>query len=331
MRILITGGLGYIGTHVAHELHLAGHSLVLVDNLSNSTISTLTHLEKLIGSAIEFHQIDVRNSREIQKILIKKNIEVVVHMAAAKSVPESLQMPLDYFDNNVNGLISLLSAMDSSGCHRIIFSSSAVVYGESAESPIGEEALFDPTNPYAESKVMCEQVLKAAAASNDQLQFGILRYFNPIGAHESGLIGESPTKDSVNVMPTLIKVASGQRDFFTIFGDTYDTRDGTPIRDYIHVKDLATGHLKSLESIELGYSHVVNLGSGSGHTVLELAKCFESVLGETLPIEIGPPRNGDVAVSYTDTKKASELLGWRATRTLREMCASAWNRHLRMG
>ncbi len=323
MKILLTGGTGYIGSHTAIVLQQLGHQVLLYDNLSNSTYSVLEKLIQITGQEIRFIRGDVRDTELLRSTLISNNINAVIHFAGLKAVGESVEKPIDYYANNVQGTISLLQTMQSAQVKTIVFSSSATVYGEPQYLPLDESHPTSATNPYGRSKLHIEQMLNDVASSDLGWRIACLRYFNPVGAHESGLIGENPHGVPNNLMPCIAQVAVGQRTELSVFGDDYPTADGTAIRDYIHVMDLAEGHAAALDFLSqtTGWQ-AINLGTGKGYSVLEMVQAFEKASGREVPYKIVARRAGDVAACYADPKKASELLNWRAKRTLEEMCIS---------
>ena len=325
MKILLTGGTGYIGSHTAIVLQQLGHQVLLYDNLSNSTDSVLEKLIQITGQEIRFIRGDVRDTELLRSTLTSNNIDAVIHFAGLKAVGESVEKPIDYYANNVQGTISLLQAMQSAQVKTIVFSSSATVYGEPQYLPLDESHPTSATNPYGRSKLHIEEMLKDVASSDLDWRIACLRYFNPIGAHESGLICENPHGVPNNLMPYIAQVAVGQRAELSVFGDDYPTADGTGIRDYIHVMDLAEGHAAALDFLSqtTGWQ-AINLGTGKGYSVLEMVHAFEKASGREVPYKIVARRAGDVAACYADPKKANERLNWSATRTLQEMCASTW-------
>jgi UDP-glucose 4-epimerase len=327
VNILLTGGTGYIGSHTAVALVQAGHEAVLCDNLCNSRAEVVQRLASIIGQKPLLVQGDVRDADLLERILREHRIEAVVHFAGLKAVGESVAQPLAYYDNNVTGTQNLLQAMQRCGVKRLVFSSSATVYGEPKYLPLDEEHPTSATNPYGRSKLHTEEMLADLAASDLGWRIACLRYFNPVGAHESGLIGEDPNGIPNNLMPFVAQVAVGQRSQLSVFGGDYDTPDGTGVRDFIHVVDLAEGHLAALNflgnSQGLGW-HAFNLGTGQGYSVLEMVKAFERASGRKVPYQIVARRAGDVASSYAKADKARQLLGWQAKRGLDEMCISTW-------
>lgn len=324
-RILVTGGAGYIGSHAALVLMQAGLPVVVLDNLCNADARVLDRLEHICGHLPVFVQGDVRDPFALDAIFAAHDIGGVIHFAGLKSVSESVKQPLRYMDNNVAGMVTLLQAMDRAGVRRLVFSSSATVYGDSSASPIPETAPLGATNPYGRSKLICEDVLRDLCAADPRWQVGILRYFNPVGAHPSGLIGESPRGTPANLMPYLTQVASGLRERLNIFGNDYPTPDGTGVRDFVHVMDLAEAHLAALRALEhRGTGLTVNVGTGRGISVKQMIDTFQRVTGRTVAHAYVDRRPGDVAICYADTTKAAEQLGWRARRGIEQMCEDAW-------
>ena len=325
MNVLLTGGTGYIGSHTAVALLNSGHKVVLYDNLSNSSELVLHKLARIAGQPIPFVKGDVRDTRLQAETLAAYCVDAVIHFAGLKSVGESVDKPVDYYANNVQGTISLLQAMQSAQVKTLVFSSSATVYGEPQYLPLDESHPTRATNPYGRTKLHIEEILADVAASDPDWQIACLRYFNPVGAHESGLIGENPNGVPNNLMPYVAQVAAGQRVELSVFGGDYPTADGTGVRDYIHVMDLAEGHVASLAFLSQNTGwHAINLGTGKGYSVLDMVQSFEKTSGRQVPYKIVSRRAGDVAACYSDPKKASEELNWRATRTLDDMCASTW-------
>jgi UDP-glucose 4-epimerase len=324
-RILITGGAGYIGSHTAGELMNAGHQVVIVDNLCNSSIKVLDRIQNLAGKNFTFIQEDVRNANALDKIFKEYSIEGVIHFAGLKAVGESVAQPIRYFDNNVGSTLALLQAMDRANVRRIVFSSSATVYGDPAQVPITESSPLQVTNPYGRTKLMCEDILRELQASDPRWQVAILRYFNPVGAHISGTMGEHPNGIPNNLMPFITQVAVGKREFLSIFGNDYPTPDGTGVRDYIHVVDLSKGHLAALNYLQhKKQSITVNLGTGRGVSVKELADTFAKVTGVQVLYKFVGRRPGDVAACYANTTLAEKTLGWKAELDVDRMCADAW-------
>lgn len=324
-KIFITGGLGYIGSHTAIELMNAGREVVIVDNLVNSSIHVLDRLEKLCGPRLSFVKADVRDGFALDRIFAEHAIGGVIHFAGLKAVGESVAQPLRYFENNIGSTLELLKAMDRAEVRHIVFSSSATVYGDPATVPITESCELHVTNPYGRTKLMCEDILRDLEQADSRWRVAILRYFNPVGAHASGLIGEHPNGIPNNLMPFITQVAVGKREFLNIFGKDYLTSDGTGVRDYIHVVDLAQGHLAALRYLqERQQSITVNLGTGRGVSVKELADTFARVNGVPVPYRFAERRPGDVGSCYADTTKAKRELGWVARLSVEQMCYDAW-------
>ena len=326
MTILVTGGAGYIGSHTCIELISAGYDVVVVDNLCNSCKEALDRVEKIVGKTIKFYEADIRDSEAMKNIFEKEDIDAVIHFAGLKSVGESVAKPLEYYDNNIAGTLVLCDAMRNAGVKNIIFSSSATVYGDPAFVPITEECPKGQcTNPYGWSKSMLEQILTDLHTADSEWNVVLLRYFNPVGAHKSGTIGENPKGIPNNLMPYITQVAVGKLECLGVFGDDYDTPDGTGVRDYIHVVDLALGHVKALKKIEEKAGvKVYNLGTGNGYSVLDMVKAFGKACGKEIPYQIKARRPGDIASCYADPTKAKEELGWVAERGLDEMCEDSW-------
>lgn len=325
MKLLLTGGTGYIGSHTAVVLSQAGHELVLLDNFSNSKQAVLGRLETILGHALPFVQADVRDTAKVSQALQTHSIQAVVHFAGLKAVGESVAQPLNYFANNVQGTLSLLQAMQAAQVHQLVFSSSATVYGEPQYLPLDEQHPTSATNPYGRTKLHIEEMLHDLSASNPAWRIACLRYFNPVGAHDSGLIGEDPNGIPNNLMPFVVQVAAGIRPALQVFGNDYDTPDGTGVRDYIHVMDLAQGHLAALHFLQAQTGwHAINLGTGQGYSVLEMVKAFEAASGKPVAFNIVPRRPGDVASCYAKVDKAQALLNWQASRGLPQMCEDAW-------
>jgi UDP-glucose 4-epimerase len=324
-RILVTGGAGYIGSHTVLALLEAGHEVLIVDNLSNSSAKVLPRLEQLSGQVIPFVQADVRDGAALDRIFAEHRIDGVIHFAGLKAVGESVAQPLSYLDNHIGSTLALLQAMDRANVRRIVFSSSATVYGDPEQVPITESSRLQVTNPYGRTKLMCEDILRDLLVSDPRWQVAILRYFNPVGAHISGTIGEHPNGIPNNLMPFITQVAVGQREFLSIFGQDYPTPDGTGVRDYIHVVDLAQGHLAALNYLQQQQASItVNLGTGRGVSVKELADTFARVTGVPVPYRFVDRRPGDVAACYADTRLAQEALGWQAQLGVERMCQDAW-------
>jgi UDP-glucose 4-epimerase len=324
-NILVTGGAGYIGSHTVVELLNAGHQVFIVDNLCNSSIAVLERIEKLANPNFRFVQADVRDGAALDQLFNEQPIDGVIHFAGLKAVGESVSQPVRYFDNNVGSTLTLLQAMDRAGVRRIVFSSSATVYGDPEQVPITENSRLQVTNPYGRTKLMCEDILRDLQVSDPRWQVAILRYFNPVGAHISGTIGEHPNGIPNNLMPFITQVAVGQREYLSIFGRDYPTTDGTGVRDYIHVVDLALGHLAALHYLQTQQTSItVNLGTGRGVSVQELADTFARVTGVPVPYRFVDRRPGDVAACYADTTRAREALGWQAQLGVERMCQDAW-------
>ena len=324
--ILVTGGAGYIGSHTCVELLAEGREVVVLDDLSNASPEAVRRIEELGGRRLKaFVRGDVRDAGLLETVFRDHSIEAVVHFAAKKAVGESVERPLAYYDNNLLGLMRLLQAMDAAACRRIVFSSSATVYGDPASVPIDESFPTTATNPYGWTKLMGEQILRDLAVSDPRWNIVLLRYFNPVGAHASGRIGEDPDGLPNNLMPYVSQVAVGRLERLRVFGDDYPTPDGTGVRDYIHVVDLALGHLRALERIEgLPGVTTLNLGTGRGYSVLEMVRAFEQASGRKVPFDIVDRRPGDVAACWADPSRAAQVLGWRAERDLAAMCEDAW-------
>lgn len=325
MKILVTGGAGYIGSHTVLGLLEAGREVVVADNLSNSSEESLRRVAELAGRPVEFHKVDLLDREATGRLFAGRDISAVIHFAGLKAVGESVRIPLRYYHNNLTGTFHLLDAMAEGGCRSLVFSSSATVYGDPASLPIREDFPLSATNPYGRTKLMLEDILRDLYRSDDSWRIGILRYFNPVGAHACGRIGEDPEGIPNNLVPFIAQVAVGRREALTIFGDDYPTPDGTGVRDYLHVMDLAEGHLRALEYLERQPGLLtVNLGTGKGNSVREVVAAFERACGKSLPCVVAPRRAGDVAACYADPSLAHELLGWKAARTLDDMCADTW-------
>lgn len=326
MSILVTGGAGYIGSHTCVELLNAGYDVVVADNLYNASKESLKRVEEITGKHVTFYETDIRDAEGLNAIFEKESIDSVIHFAGLKAVGESVRKPLEYYDNNINGTLTLCDVMRKHGVKNIIFSSSATIYGDPAFIPITEECPKGVcTNPYGWTKWMLEQILTDLHTADEEWNVVLLRYFNPIGAHKSGKIGEDPKGIPNNLMPYISQVAIGKLESLGVFGDDYDTPDGTGVRDYIHVVDLAVGHVKALKKIEEKAGVCVyNLGTGVGYSVLDMLHAFEKACGKTLPYQIKDRRPGDIATCYSDAAKAKEELGWVAERGLEEMCEDAW-------
>ena len=325
MTILVTGGAGYIGSHTTLLLLEAGYDVVVYDNLSNASVESIRRVEKLTGKQTTFIEGDIRDKAKLDEMFATHPIDAVIHFAGLKAVGESVEKPLAYYDNNVCGTKTLLEAMRDAGCLRMVFSSSATVYGDPDTVPIKEDFPLSATNPYGRSKLMIEDILRDLYRSDHRWRIAILRYFNPVGAHESGMIGEDPTGIPNNLMPYITQVAVGKREKLHVFGNDYPTRDGTGVRDYIHVMDLSQGHLDALRYMDVHEGLLtVNLGTGTGYSVLEMVHAFEKASGRKVPYVIDPRRPGDIAECYADPSLAKELLGWEATRGIDAMCRDAW-------
>lgn len=327
MNVLLAGGAGYIGSHTAVELLNAGYQVVIVDDYSNSSPEAVRRIEKITGKSVVSYEADVKDKEKMRHIFSKNHIDCVIHFAGLKAVGESVRLPLKYYRNNIDTTLTLLECMEEAGVNQFVFSSSATVYGEENEPPYVETMHRGRcSNPYGWTKVMMEQILEDAAKANPELSVILLRYFNPIGAHESGLIGEDPQGIPNNLMPYIAQVAVGRRDHLTVFGGDYPTPDGTCLRDYIHVMDLANGHVKA---VEYAANHkgveVFNLGTGTPYSVLDIIHAFEGATGVKVKYEIGPRRAGDLPKFWADSTKAQKVLGWHAERTLEDMCRDTWN------
>lgn len=326
MSILVTGGAGYIGSHTVVELLKLGKEVVIVDNLSNSSILVLDRIETITGKRPTFYELDVANKVALREVFEKETIEAAIHFAGYKAVGESVEKPVMYYENNIMSTLALVEVMPEFGVKKIVFSSSATVYGLNNPSPLVETMPTSATNPYGYTKVMLEQILRDVEVADKEWSIALLRYFNPIGAHESGLIGEDPAGIPNNLMPFVAQVAVGKRPELSVFGNDYDTVDGTGVRDYIHVIDLALGHIKALEKISTTEGvHTYNLGSGQGTSVLELVQAFEKVNGVPVPYKIVDRRPGDVATCYANADKALAELNWKTEKTIEDMCRDTWN------
>ncbi len=326
MAILVTGGLGYIGSHTVVELMNAHQDVVVVDNLYNCKKSSYDRIKALTGKDFPFYEYDIRDKENLSKVFEENEIDCVIHFAGLKAVPESVEKPLLYFDNNINGTLALLEVMKKHDCKKIVFSSSATVYGSSNKSPLTEDMpVGGVTNPYGRTKYMVECILQDLYTSDNSWSVCLLRYFNPIGAHKSGTMGEDPNGIPNNLMPYITQVAIGKRDYLNVYGDDYDTPDGTGVRDYIHVVDLAIGHVKAVEKIQSDSGlFIYNLGTGKGYSVLDVVKAFEKAAGFEIKYEIKPRRAGDIDVCYSDPSKAERELDWHAERDIEEMCEDSW-------
>lgn len=324
-KILVTGGAGYIGSHTCVELLNEGHDLVIIDNLSNSKLEALNRVRTITGRDFAFYQQDVRDESALKTIFREHQIDAVIHFAGLKAVGESVAMPLEYYSNNLDSTMVLCEVMRQAGCKRLVFSSSATVYGVPEHVPITEDSPLFCTNPYGWTKFMNEQILRDLAVADPAWSVVLLRYFNPIGAHSSGLIGEDPSGIPNNLMPYIAQVAVGRRPLLHIYGNDYATPDGTGVRDYIHVVDLALGHCRAIDyTMTHSGAEMINLGTGKGCSVLEMVAAFEKASGRKIPYQIDPRRPGDIDASYADAHKAKALLGWQAELSLDEMCADTW-------
>ena len=326
MQVLVTGGAGYIGSHTCVELMQAGHEVVIFDNFSGSHAAAIGRIARIVGRTPEFTKADVRDSGALREVFARHRFDAVIHFAGLKAVGESVEKPIEYYDNNVQGTLVLCRVMAQAGVGMLVFSSSATVYGNAASVPIREDAPLGPTNPYGHSKLMVERILQDLEASDrGAWRIALLRYFNPVGAHPSGLIGEDPQGIPNNLMPNIAQAAVGIRKRIRVFGSDYPTRDGTGIRDYIHVVDLARGHLAALETMQRERRGMtVNLGTGRGVSVLETVRAFERASGRAVPFERVARRAGDVAECYADASLAEKILGWKTTHTLEDMCSDTW-------
>ena len=325
MSILITGGAGYIGSHTCVELINAGKDIVVIDNYSNSCSESLERVKKITGKDFRYYDCDIRDREGLEKVFKENEIEAVIHFAGLKAVGESCQKPWEYYDNNITGTLVLVDVMRKNGCKKMVFSSSATVYGEENQVPFVETMKTGTTtNPYGTTKLYIENILKDIYNADNEWSVVLLRYFNPVGAHESGLIGEAPSFPN-NLMPYISQVAVGKREFLSVFGDCYDTPDGTGVRDYIHVVDLALGHVKAIDfALPRTGVEIFNLGTGNGVSVLGLVKAFEEANNIPVPYKIVEPRAGDVAYSYANAQKALDILGWKAEKDVNEMCKDTW-------
>lgn len=326
MKILVTGGAGYIGSHTVIELQTAGHDVVVVDNLVNSSEKSLQKVKTIVGKKVPFFKFDIRDRERLESVIKQYTFDCCIHFAGFKAVGESVQLPLEYYDNNINGTLVLLDVLRKNGCKNIIFSSSATVYGNPAIIPITEECLKGQcTNPYGQTKSMLEQIMMDMQKADPEWNIVILRYFNPIGAHKSGTIGENPNGIPNNLMPYITQVAIGKLKELGVYGNDYDTPDGTGVRDYIHVVDIANGHVKALKAIEDKCGlEIFNLGTGVGYSVLDVVKAFEEANGVKVPYVIKPRRVGDIAICYSNPSKAERVLGWKAQYGIVDMCRDSW-------
>lgn len=328
MAILLPGGAGFIGSHTAVELLNEGKEIIILDNFSNSKPEVLDAIKKITGKDFKFYEMDYLDREKLEKVFEENKIDAVLNFAGYKAVGESVQKPIEYYQNNISGALVLLETMRKYGCKKFIFSSSATVYGEPERIPLTEDCKTGgTTNPYGTTKLFIEQILKDIYTSDNTWDICILRYFNPVGAHESGLIGEEPQGIPNNLMPYIVRVASGQLKELSVFGDDYNTPDGTGVRDYIHVVDLAKGHVKALEKLDKEQQglYIYNLGTGTGYSVLDMVKAFVKATGKEVPYKIAPRRAGDIATCYAEPTKAKEGLNWQAEKTLEEMCRDSWN------
>ena len=322
--ILVTGGSGYIGSHTVLELLNKNYNVVVVDNFSNSSFESIRRVQKITGKMVTFYEADIRDEEKMDEILSAHKIDAVIHFAAFKAVGESCRMPLKYYENNISGTVGLLKVLDKHNVKKIIFSSSATVYGDPERLPLDENCRLSTTNPYGSTKLMMENIMQDLWKADNAWNIILLRYFNPVGAHESGLIGEDPKGIPNNLMPFVAQVASGKLSCINVFGNDYDTPDGTGVRDYIHVVDLALGHIAAIENCNNSGVHIYNLGTGRGYSVLEMIHAFEKACGKTLPYKICERRPGDIASCYAAPDKAKAELKWEATHGIEEMCASQW-------
>lgn len=327
MKLLITGGTGYIASHAIVELLNSNHQIVALDNLSNSSEAPLSSIQTITRRELKFYKEDIRNEAALNDIFEQEKFDAVIHFAGLKAVGASCNIPLVYYDNNVAGTLSLLRVMKEHGVFTLVFSSSATVYGNSEQVPLTEDLPLEGINPYGRTKIMIEQILTDLHASDDRWNIALLRYFNPIGAHESGLLGDAPKGIPTNLLPNVANAASGSLEFLNVFGNDYPTKDGTAIRDYIHVVDLAKGHISALEKLYQQHPGLViyNLGTGNGYSVLDVIHTYESVSNRTINYRIVERRQGDVAVSYADASKARRELGWSAEKSLKDMCIDSWS------
>jgi len=326
MRVLVSGGAGYIGSHAVIQLIAAGHDVLIVDNFSNAKPTVINRVESITGEHLPVHEFDLRDADRTDHLFAHEQIDAVIHFAGHKAVGESVEKPLEYYDNNLGSTFALIRAMARHTVTKLVFSSSATVYGESAPVPMKEDFPTSATNPYGWTKVMIEQILRDVAVAQPSWRIALLRYFNPVGAHASGTIGEDPSGSPNNLVPYISQVAVGRREKLRIFGDDYDTPDGTALRDYIHVEDLAAGHVAALARLDSTDRAVStwNLGTGTGSSVFDVLHAFERAVGRELPYEVVGRRAGDIAASYADPGRANAELGWRATRTIDDMCADSW-------
>ncbi len=326
MAILITGGAGYIGSSTCIELLNAGEEIVIADNFSNSKPAALDRIKEITGADFKFYKADMREEDALEEIFDQNDIREVIHFAGLKAVGESVEKPLMYYDNNVAGTVNLLKKMSAHGVKRMVFSSSATVYGAPKSVPIKEDFPLSTTNPYGATKLMIEDILRDVCFADKDFSAALLRYFNPIGAHQSGRIGENPNGIPNNIMPRLLNVALGKQPYMTVYGDDYPTKDGTGVRDYLHVTDLAVGHLAALKWVRQNKgAEPFNLGTGTGYSVLDIIHALERAIGREIPFKVTPRRPGDVPECFADASKALKVLGWKAHKNLEDMCADAWN------
>ena len=325
MKVLVTGGAGFIGSHTVVELLDAGYEVVVVDNLSNASEESMRRVKEITGKSFDFYVADVRDRAKLEEIFSAHNVDWVIHFAGLKAVGESVQKPVLYYDNNLISTLVLLETMEKFGVRNFVFSSSATVYGEPERLPLDEDCRLMTTNPYGTTKLMQEQMLKDLYRADNRWNIALLRYFNPVGAHPSGRIGEDPKGIPNNLMPYVAQVASGKLQKIGVFGNDYPTPDGTGVRDYIHVVDLARGHVAAIAKLREPGVHIYNLGTGNGYSVLDMIHAFEKACGKKLPYEIKPRRAGDVPACYASCKKAEEELGWKAQYDLEDMCRDQWN------
>jgi len=329
MRVLVSGGAGFIGSHTVVQLVAAGHEVLVVDNFSNAKPAVIHRIESITGQHLQVHEFDLRDRDRTERLFAQESIDAVIHFAGYKAVGESVGQPLRYYENNLGSTFTLVGAMARHGVSKLVFSSSATVYGESVAVPMNEDLPTSATSPYGWTKVMIEQILRDVAVAQPDWRIALMRYFNPVGAHPSGNLGEDPSGEPNNLLPYIAQVAVGRLERLRIFGDDYDTPDGTPLRDYIHVEDLAAGHVAALSRLAstdqaAGAVNTWNLGTGKGTSVFEMLHAFERAVGRTLPYEVVGRRAGDIAASYADPARANAELGWSATRTIDDMCADSW-------
>lgn len=323
-KILVTGDCGYIGSHTVLELLNKGYDVIVVDNFSNSSYESLKRVQKITGKKVIFYEVDIRDEEKMNEIFATHKVDAVIHFAAYKAVGESCKFPLKYYENNISGTVALLKVMVNHGIKKIIFSSSATVYGDPQRLPLDENCRLSTTNPYGSTKLMMEMIMQDLYKADHEWNIILLRYFNPVGAHESGLIGEDSKGIPNNLMPFVAQVASGKLDCINVFGNDYDTPDGTGVRDYIHVVDLALGHIAAIEECDESGVHIYNLGTGHGYSVLDMIHAFENACGKKLPYRICARRSGDIATCYACSNKAAKELKWKAKYGIEEMCASQW-------